>query len=136
MDRQHATLTTITESACSSGRLTLDSVSAGSGVDSTVAALGYGYNDAGQMSTGASYNSTGGSLNQVAMTYDGFGNLITDAQSNSGNVSGGTPTVSYTYDASNGDRLTGITYPDGRTINYNYASENKTGTQLVLQDRL
>jgi hypothetical protein len=46
--------------------------------------------------------------------------LISDAQAHSGNVSGGTPSVGYSYDASNGDRLTSITYPNGRSINYNY----------------
>jgi hypothetical protein len=34
---------------------------------------------------------------------------------------GSTPTVSYTYDPTRGDRPTSLTYPDGRTVSYNYA---------------
>ena len=33
-----------------------------------------------------------------------------------------TPKVSFTYDAAHAGRQTGMTYPNGRTISYNYAS--------------
>jgi hypothetical protein len=48
------------------------------------------------MATATSYSSSGGIVNQVAETYDGFGQLASDAQSHSGAVvSGSTPTVGY-----------------------------------------
>ena len=105
------------------GRLSNDSAGVVSGVDSTVTQLVYVYNDSGLLQTASSYNSGSGVVNQISETYDGFGQLASDAQANSGSVvSGTTPTVSYTYDSSNGDRQTGITYPDGRVIGYNYSS--------------
>jgi len=51
--------------------------------------------------------------------------LTQEFQSASGPVVFGTPSVRYTYsDASTADnsRLTGIVYPDGYTVNYNYSS--------------
>jgi uncharacterized delta-60 repeat protein/RHS repeat-associated protein len=113
------------------GRMTADNITNfGSGVDQTVSEMGYAYNDAGQLFTATSFNSTGGVVNQVQMTYDGLGNPLTDAQSNSGNVSGGTPTVSYTYDITNSYRLSSIAYPDGRVIDYNYNGNGGLDTIL------
>ena len=103
------------------GRLTSDQVTVfGSGVDQTVDKLGYTYTDAGQLATATSYDQYGNVLNQTSDTYDGFGQLASEAQAVNGAVTTSTPTVGYTYDATEGDRQTGITYPDGRTISYNY----------------
>jgi YD repeat-containing protein len=109
------------------GHLTSDQVTAfGTGVDQTVAKLGYTYTDTGQLAAATSYDGSGNVLNQVQETYDGFGQLASDAQSHDGPVvssgTSATPTVSYTYDATKGDRITSMTYPDGRTINYNYGT--------------
>jgi RHS repeat-associated protein len=92
-------------------------------VDMTVAELGYTYTDAGQLSTATSYDSSSDVLNQVQETYDGFSQLTNDVQAHTGTVADTSPpSVGYSYSASNGDRLTGITYPSGRTVNYNYSS--------------
>jgi len=45
-------------------------------------------------------------------TYDGFGNVVTHARAELGVVY----TTRYSYDA--GNRVTGITYPNGRLVNY------------------
>ena len=104
------------------GRLTSDQVTVfGSGVDQTVDKLGYTYTDAGQLATATSYDQYGNVLNQTSDSYDGFGNLASEAQAVTGAVTASTPTVGYTYDATQGDRLTGMTYPNGRTLTYNYA---------------
>jgi RHS repeat-associated protein len=60
-------------------------------------------------------------LNQVQESYDGLGNIIGDAQSHSGAVSGSTPSVNYSYSQSTGE-LESMEYPNGRTLNYSYAS--------------
>ena len=110
------------------GRLTSDAVSfaAGSTVDQTVKMLAYAYNDAGLLASATSYSSTAGGaaniVNQDVDTYDGFGQLTDEAQAATGPVVTSTPTVGYTYDAANGDRLTGIVYPDGRTVSDSYGA--------------
>jgi RHS repeat-associated protein len=107
------------------GRLTTDLITNfGAGVDETVAELGYSYTDAGQLSTVSSYSADDleDPINQVEYTYDGFGQMTSDGQ--------GTGTVEYAYDPANDDRLTSITYPDGRVINYNY--DGSSGLDSVL----
>ena len=108
------------------GRLTSDQVTVfGSGVDQTVDKLGYTYTDAGELATATSYDQYGNIVNQTSDTYDGFGQLASEAQAVTGAVTtstpSSTPTVGYTYDANEGDRQTGLVYPDGRTVSYNYA---------------
>jgi RHS repeat-associated protein len=106
------------------GRLISDSVTfaAGSAVDQTITKLGYAYNDAGELESATSYNSSGGIVNQDVETYDGFGQLASEAQATTGAVDGSTPSVGYTYDTANDDRQTGMTYPDGRTLTYSYGA--------------
>jgi RHS repeat-associated protein/uncharacterized delta-60 repeat protein len=113
------------------GRLMSDTINVfGSNVDQTVKKLTYSYDDAGNMATATSYNAGGGVLNQVVNTYDGFGQLISDAQSHSGTVSSTTPTVGYSRTLFAADDLSAITYPDGRVINYNYDGTGAAGTLL------
>jgi RHS repeat-associated protein len=104
------------------GRLTADNITHfASGVDQTVSKIGYTYDDAGNMATATSYNASGGVVNQVVDQYDGFGQLATEYQAVSGAVDTSiTPSVQYGYDTTTGDRITSMTYPNGRTINYNY----------------
>ena len=107
------------------GRLTSDAVTAfGTGVDQTVKMLGYTYTDDGLLASATSYSSTAGGasnvVNQDADAYDGFGQLASEEQTVAGAASVSSPTVGYTYDAANGDRLSGIVYPNGRTLSYNY----------------
>ena len=101
----------------------------GTGVDPTVGSLGYTYDDAGLLASATSYGTGVGAgpapvLNQDAETYDGFGQLATEEQAVAGTASPASPTVGYTYDAANGDRMTGIVYPDGRTLAYSYAGSS------------
>ena len=104
------------------GRLTSDTVTTfGTGVDTSVAKLGYTYTDDGRPATATSYGGSGNVVNQTSDRYDAFGNLAAEQQAVSGAVSVGTPTVGYTTDPTTG-RMTSMTYPDGRTITYNYGS--------------
>ena len=105
------------------GRLVSDTVtSVGSGVDGAVRRLGYTYDAQGNASEATSYDAAGNVLNQVRREYDGTGQLLRDSQSHTGGVGASTPTVAYTYDAAHGNRLNGMTYPDGRLIHYDFGS--------------
>jgi hypothetical protein len=89
-------------------------------VDQSVAKIGYSYNDAGDLQYGTSYSANGDVLNQVQESYDGLGNVTSDAQSHSGAVSGSTPSVNYSYNQSTGERES-MEYPNGRTLSYGYS---------------
>ena len=68
---------------------------------------------------------SGSVVNEAAFSYDGFNQMIEDAQSHSGAVGGGTPTVGYAFaDGSSGNtaRRTSMTYPDGRVVAFGYGS--------------
>ena len=104
------------------GRLTTDVVTTfGTGVDQSVAKIGYTYTDQGQRATATSYDGSGNVVNQTSDSYDPFGNLAGEAQAVTGAVGGTTPTVGYTTDPTTG-RMTSVTYPNGRTLTYNYGS--------------
>ncbi len=103
------------------GRLTSDTITAfGTNVDESVGQLTYSYNNQGLLSYAESFSPSGSILNFISETYDGFEQLTNDHQYNY--VSYGNISVGYTYNASAGDRLTAISYPDGETIDYNYNS--------------
>ncbi len=64
-------------------------------------------------------------MNDVQLAYNAFAELIADYQSHSGPVDmASTASVGYTYeDGSSGTiRRTGVVYPDGRAIAYQYAA--------------
>jgi RHS repeat-associated protein len=66
-------------------------------------------------------------VNQVQDAFNGLGQLITEYQAHSGAVNiNTTPKVQYSYTLMaggvNNSRLTGITYPNGRALTYNYAT--------------
>jgi YD repeat-containing protein len=85
--------------------------------------LDYTYNALGQVTLVTSNGSNGTvTENQVQETYNEFGQLASDAQSHSGAVTAGTPTVQYGYtSAATGDLLSSETYPtSSRVINYGY----------------
>jgi hypothetical protein len=62
----------------------------------------------------------------VQRKFNDFGQLIEEWQSHSGAVNtSSTPNVQYTYTegaSANNSRLTSLVYPDGKVLNYNYAS--------------
>ena len=110
------------------GRLTADAVTTlASGVDGAVRRLEIAYDTAGRPYLYTSYDaaSSGNIVNQVQQVYNGLGQLITEYQSHAGVVNtGSTPKVQYAYSQMSGganhSRLTSITYPNGRVLNYNY----------------
>ena len=68
---------------------------------------------------------TGNVVNDVQLLYNPFGQLTADFQSHSGPVDmASTPSVGYSYeDGSSGTiRRTGVVYPNGRLVGYQYAS--------------
>jgi RHS repeat-associated protein len=112
------------------GRLTADAVTTlGTGVDGTIRRIETAYDTGDRPYLFTSYNAaTAGSIvNQVQDAYNGLGQLITEYQSHSGAVNTSTtPKVQYSYTVMaggvNNSRLTSMTYPNGRVLNFNYAT--------------
>ncbi|MFO0848770.1 MAG: hypothetical protein U0871_09480 [Gemmataceae bacterium] len=111
------------------GRRTADAVTTlGSGVDGAVRRIETGYDGQGNVALVTSYDaaSSGSIVNQVQRDFNGLGQLTSEWQSHSGAVGGGTPRVQYTYTemagGANHSRLTSMTYPNGRVVNYVYSS--------------
>jgi RHS repeat-associated protein len=101
----------------------------GSGVDGAIQRLDTAYNTGGQSYLFTSFSSPAGTtiVNQVQDVYNGLGQLTGEYQSHSGAVNtSSTPQVQYAYvemaGGANNSRLTSITYPNGRVLNYNYAT--------------
>src|SRR5262249_6692633 len=112
------------------GRQTADAVTTlGSGVDGAVRRIEVAYDTGGRAYLWTSYDaaSAGNIVNQIQRVYNGLGQPITEYQSHSGAVdTNTTPKVQYAYTelsgGANHSRPTSITYPNGRVVNYNYAS--------------
>ena len=111
------------------GRLTADDISAfGSGVSTQTYGLAYSFNSVGLPFQQTSYSNSGLSTveNQVEDVYNGYGQLITQYQADTGAVSiGSTPSVQYGCSQPTGanySRLTSMTYPNGRVEDYGYNS--------------
>jgi RHS repeat-associated protein len=107
------------------GRQISDTVTTlGAGVDGSVQRIDTAYNNQGLAYLLTSYADTAGTqiVNQVENIYNGLGQLTQQYQAVTGAVdTSSTPYVGYNYsDPSNGSLLTGMVYPNGRTINYNY----------------
>ena len=111
------------------GRLKLDSVTTlGSGVDGSIRALGYNYTALGLPYQQTSYSNAAGTtvVNQVEDVYNGYGQLITQYQEHSGAVNTGSSLkLQYGYSQPSGanySRLSTITYPNTRVLDYVYNS--------------
>jgi RHS repeat-associated protein len=109
------------------GRQTADAVSTlGTGVDGLVRRIETAYDSGGRAALYTSYDVNNAVVNQVQQVYDGLGQLVTEAQSHAGAVTGGTPAVQYAYSfnaaagGANHSRLVSVTYPNGRVLNYTY----------------
>jgi len=109
------------------GRLKLDAVTTlGTGVDGSIRALGYNYTALGLPYQQASYSDAGGTtvVNQVQDAYNGYGQLITQYQEHSGAVNTSSSLkVQYGYSQPTGanySRLSTITYPNTRVLDYVY----------------
>ncbi|MBX3452387.1 MAG: hypothetical protein KF777_22715 [Planctomycetaceae bacterium] len=61
-------------------------------------------------------------MNQVKQEYNDFGQITSSAQQQDGSVTGGSPTVEIRYadGLDNTIRPTGVVYPDGRELTYDY----------------
>ena len=97
------------------------------GLDDAVLRIGRTYNVRGQVATITSYDSptTDGVVNQVAVVYNAFGQVITEYQGHGEAVdTTSTPSVSYVYSdgSANHSRLLSMTYPNGRVLHYGYNS--------------
>src|SRR5262249_28645435 len=71
--------------------------------------------------------SAGNVVNQVQRDFNGLGQLTKEYQAHSGTVNTGTtPKVQYAYSEMSGganhSRLTSMTYPNGKVLNYNYTA--------------
>jgi RHS repeat-associated protein len=112
------------------GRPTSDSVTTlGSGVDGAVRRIDTTYDTQGNAYLLTSYSDTGGTtiVNQVQRAFNGLAQMTQEWQSHSGAVNTSTtPSVQYGWSLMSGganhSRLTSITYPNGKVVNYNYNS--------------
>ena len=111
------------------GRLTNDCVTTvGTNTDNAVLQIARAYEIRGMVSTITSAdNATPGAgtiVNQVALAYNDFAQLVTDQQEHNGALTSGTPGVQYAFDSgassSNEIRLNEVTYPNDRTIAPDY----------------
>jgi hypothetical protein len=87
------------------------------------------YDTAGRAYLFTNYDAwTGGNIvNQVQREFNGLGQLTKEYQSHSGAVNTGTtPNVQYAYSemtgGANHSRLTSMTYPNGKVVDYNYTA--------------
>jgi len=112
------------------GRVISDTVAMrGTTIDNSVRRMEVAYDAQGNAATMSTYSDVkGGSIvNQVQRTFNGLGQLTAEYQSHAGAVvTSSTPKVGYTYAdptlGNNGGRQTGLVYPNGRALNYNYDS--------------
>jgi RHS repeat-associated protein len=128
------------------GRLASDAVTnttLPSGVDGSVRRIEWTYDDLSRVSTVTSYDAAEGGdpVNQVAYTYDSWGNVASSRQAHDGAVGQNTPEVDYAYadGASGGEakyvRLSSVTYPNGRVVYYNYPADG-AGAALSRLDNI
>ncbi len=127
------------------GRLTDDCVTTvGVDTQSSPRRISTAYEVRGMVQSISSHdNATPGSgtvLNQVAMTYNAFGQLTEEQQDHGGAVSGSSPSVQYGYDSgasgSNEIRPATLTYPNGRVITYSHGSSGGMSDYLNRVDAI
>ncbi len=124
------------------GQLTVDEITSfGTDIDDAIDAIVTTYDDLGRRSKVTSYNDYAGTpavVNEVAFIYDDgdLGVLTEVRQQHDGVTSGGSPTVTYTYDtdamgSGNLQRLLSVEYPSGFTPSMDYGSgSNATISRL------
>ena len=114
------------------GRQISDAVTTlGAGVDGSIQLLTTGYDAEGNANLFTSYSSTAGGVsnivNQVLDVYNGLGQLTAEYQEQAGAVNTSTSAeVQYAYTemagGQNNSRLTSMTYPNGRVLDFVYNS--------------
>lgn len=107
------------------GRKTADEVTTlGASVDGATRKLTFTYNTQGLPYELTSYNASDDIVNQLRRQYNGLGQMTIEWQEHSGAVNTSTtPEVQYGFsDLAHGSRLVSMTYPNGREIDFHYAS--------------
>jgi RHS repeat-associated protein len=120
------------------GRVVSDAVTTlGSGVDGSVRRIETAYDGQGNAYLVTSYDAASGGnvVNQVQREFNGVGQMTKEWQAHSGSVNTSTsPKVEYAYSemasGANHSRLTTVTYPNGRTVTWDY------GTNGGLDDKI
>jgi hypothetical protein len=126
------------------GRVTSDAITTlATGFDGSIRRIQTAYDTQGNPYLITSYDSaTGGNIvNQVQRAYNGLGQLTQEWQAHSGAVNTNTtPSVQYGYTLMSGgvnnSRLTSMTYPNGKVLNYNYGTAGGLNDTISRLDSL
>lgn len=109
----------------------------GGGVDGTVLRISQSYEVRGMVQKLTSYDhatvGSGSVVNEVQFAYNDFSQLMIEYQAHNGAVNtGSSPKVQYGYadGSANTIRLTALTHPDGRELNYDYGTTDGPGDLL------
>lgn len=120
------------------GRLVTDCViKFGNVVDDKIRAISRSYNSFGALETLSSLKAGGVVSNEIKYEYDANRKLKKLFQSYDSEIVATTPFLEYTYDNANRGRLSGVIYPSGKIISYDYdkfdrvASINEAGKPIV-----
>jgi RHS repeat-associated protein len=122
------------------GRPTSDAVTTlGAGVAGNIRRIETAYDGQGNAYLITSYTAASGGtvVNQVRREFNGLGQLTTEWQAHSGAVNTGTtPKVQYVYSfnpvgSNNDSRLTRLTYPNGKDIDYLYTGVGQVSQLFV-----
>jgi RHS repeat-associated protein len=92
----------------------------GNNVDGTVRKIARSYTTRGALEKVSSIDSQNAVLNEVKYEYDSNLSLKKLRQSYSGSVTTSTPYLEYSYDSAHDNRLSGVVYPSGKSLSYNY----------------
>ncbi len=115
-----------------------------SDVDGAVKRLETSFDDLSRRQKLTSYDaaSAGNVVNEVKLSYDGWGNELKCEQAHVGAVTGGTPAFQKTFadGAESGEakyvRLSSTAYPNGRAVHRNYPTAAPTGDRLSRVDNV
>jgi RHS repeat-associated protein len=120
--------TTHTYTIDNAGRTTADTVTLfGEGIDQSVMSHTTAFDSSGRAYLFSSLDESGQVVNQVKEEFNGYNQLTAEFQAVTGAVDvASTPAVRYGYDAAHASRLSSMTYPDGRKINYVYDGNGAT----------
>jgi len=97
----------------------------GNGVDGLVRKIGCSYTWNGALASIASYDPSNAVLNEIKYEYDSNQRLSRLYQSHEGDVNTTTSHIIYQHAGiADGFRITGMTYPSGKTLSYGYDSRD------------
>lgn len=140
---QRGTLRTLTYDSV--GRMSAETVTTlPAGVDGSIRRIGAAFDSLSRKQTVTSYSDTAGTtvVNQVKLTFDGWGNEVKCEQSHVGAVIAGTPAyqTAFVDGAVSGEakylRKASATYPNGRLVYSNYPAAGSVGDRLSRIDNL